>query len=123
VARSIAGQSKRKIAVEEHLDRGTVSRILSQPEIAAIRQETISGVYHMKDKALEALEDLIRQRHAATVIAYFQGLGIFTPHSKHTVATPAQEELQRRGLADKTDEEIEYFLAHGYFPHERRGLK
>jgi transposase len=59
VALHVAGNSNRQIAVAENLDRGTVGRILSQPEIAHQMEQYRSTLLMMVPKAVRALEAVL----------------------------------------------------------------
>src|SRR5688572_11151736 len=118
VARSIAGENKTDIAKAERVNRHTVAHILNQSEIQAIIRETSSRIYALMPKAVAAPERLLDKDNAQTVVAVLTGMQVFVPKSKVTQSTPAQAELEKRGLAGRSDEDIEYFLEHGYFPEE-----
>lgn len=59
IARHINGHSNREIAAEEYLDRDTVSRILSQPEVARLRAQYQSRLLNMIPRAITVYEDAL----------------------------------------------------------------
>jgi len=59
IARHFNGQSNRDIAAEEDLDRDTVSRILSQEEVARLRAQYQSRLLNMIPKAIGVYKDAL----------------------------------------------------------------
>ena len=56
IERHISGQSQHKIAGEEHLDRGTVRRIVSQPEVAQFIEQSRLRILGSVPKAISVFE-------------------------------------------------------------------
>ena len=120
IARRIAGQSERTIAVEEGLNRKTVGRILSQPDIENALKVATSGLHRLLNKAVNSVGANLDAHNERTTIALLTGLRVFQSKSQTQIeyTNPDQKELERRGLANRTLEELRYFTEHGYFPEE-----
>ena len=59
IARHLNGESNRKIAREERIDRETVSRILSQKELVIMLAEQQSRLLRLAPKALDVYEEAL----------------------------------------------------------------
>jgi hypothetical protein len=101
IARHIGGQSNRRIASEERIDRETVSRILSQQEVAELTAQYRSRLLGMVPKAIgvydEALacDDLRIAAAAATKL--LEGFQMLSRDGIEP-ATPAPDRVHQRHL-------------------------
>jgi hypothetical protein len=81
IARHINGQSNRQIASEEGIDRETVGRILSQPEITQLMEQYRSRLLMMVPQAMIAFGQLLdsddERIKAAAVMKLLEGLQVF----------------------------------------------
>jgi len=93
LARHTMGESNRKIAREEKLDRATVAQILTQPEAVAQKARQKSEVERLGFKAIVAIEEALDsgyiQLAATTGIKLLEGTGV----------------LDKRGLSGMIDDQ------------------
>jgi hypothetical protein len=59
IARYVNGESNRQIAAQEHIDRGTVGKILSQQEALQMIARQRCRLQRMGDKALDVVEQTL----------------------------------------------------------------
>ena len=123
LAKATEGKSQRQIAREVGCNRKTVARLLSSPEIKAMLEQTSSQLHELLPEAVATYKEHLEGRseeslHAATNLLV--GLQVFTPKTQRRVvhSTPLEEELERRCLAGRSLENLQYFAIHGYFPEE-----
>lgn len=80
VARHVTGQSNRQIASEEKIDRATVSRILSQREVAELTAQYRSRLLSMVPKAINVYEEALASKDlriaGAAATKLLEGLGV-----------------------------------------------
>ena len=80
VARSMKGESKRKIAREENLDRSTIDRILTKEEVILMVAEQQSALQLMGPLANVAIRKALTcddlRLAAATAIKMYEGIGV-----------------------------------------------
>jgi hypothetical protein len=69
IARHLAGESNRRIAREEGIDRETVSRILSQKELVTMLAEQQSRLLRMGSKAMDVYEEALDSENLAIAVA------------------------------------------------------
>jgi len=117
IAASLAGKSNSRIARQESLNRFTVIRILSQPEVAELRQNYRQQVLHLTPYCI----DFLRQKMCAAngkakkkvdwrlVIELLKG-------SQILVNRVEEEVTQKDEFAGRTTEELRYFAEHGCWP-------
>ena len=79
LARSAAGASNSQIAREMGIDRETVSRILSEPEIAAVIQQAKNDVIRMVPKAVGVVDDALDEKNAKVAMSVLTGVGVLKP--------------------------------------------
>jgi hypothetical protein len=81
IARHIGGESNRRIATAEGIDRETVSRILSQQEVAELTAQHRSRLLLMVPKAIAVYEEALASDDlriaAATATKLLEGLQVF----------------------------------------------
>ena len=81
LARHIGGASNREIARVERIDRETVSRILTQPEIAQMMEQYRSRLLMMVPKAISAYEQALdsddERVKVAAATKLLEGLQVF----------------------------------------------
>jgi hypothetical protein len=81
LARHISGASNREIARVERIDRETVSRILTQPEIAQMMEQYRSRLLMMVPKAISAYEQALdsddERIKVAAATKLLEGLRVF----------------------------------------------
>jgi len=120
LAGAAQGKSQRQIAREIGCDRTTVARILSAPAVRAMLSQTDSELHSLLPLAVESYEKELKAHNAQVATNLFVGLQVFKPKSQHDVArkTPLDDELERRGLAGRSLEDLRYFCEHGYMPEE-----
>jgi hypothetical protein len=105
LARYIAGESKRRIATTEQIDRGTVSRILSQKEIVEKLAECQSRVLDILPKAISVLkaslsspDERIRMQAATKIL---EGTGVLNRGGIHqTLQIPKEASMSALGFDD-----------------------
>lgn len=94
MARRVNGESNRKIAREEAIDRETVNRILSQKEFVIMQAEQQSRLHRLGWKAIEVYEEALESDDlglaTATATKILEGTGV----------------LNRRGLQGTIDESV-----------------
>ena len=119
LARAAEGESQRQIAREVPCNRRTVARILSAPEVKAMLNQTDSELHSLLPLAVETYEKHLKEHNPQIATNLLVGLQVFKPKNQHHVAhTPLDEELERRGLAGRSVEDLRYFCEHGYMPEE-----
>jgi Homeodomain-like domain len=120
LARAAEGKSQRQIAREVPCNRRTVARILSAPEVKAMLNQTDSELHSLLLLAVKVYEKQLKYNNPQVATNLFVGLQVFKPKSQHDVtrSSPLDEELERRGLAGRSVEDLRYFSAHGYMPDE-----
>ena len=79
LARSATGASNSQIAREMGIDRETVSRILSEPEIAAVIQQGKNDVVRMVPKAVGVVDDALDKKNAKVAMGVLTGVGVLKP--------------------------------------------
>ena len=83
---------------EEHIDRKTLARILSSPEVQSICKETASQIYLLMPKAVDTIEAAPDQKDWRAAFAVLNGMQIFKPrHLAKAVHTDDD-----RGLAGRS---------------------
>ncbi len=73
---AMAGKDKTQIAKDLNLDRTTVRRILSEPEVAARVQEGYSRCIELIPKAVDAVETDLEKGNGNLGIAILKGVGV-----------------------------------------------
>jgi DNA-binding MarR family transcriptional regulator len=80
LTRHIGGESNRAIAREEGIDRSTVGRILSQPEVAELITESKARLLSLVPKAVAAYEEVLNSDNlplkAATATKLLEAVGV-----------------------------------------------
>ena len=114
------GKSQRQIAREVRCNRRTVARILSAPEVKAMLNQTDSVLHSLLPLAVETYEKHLKEHNPQIATNLLVGLQVFKPKSYHHVtrSSPLDDELERRGLAGRSVEDLRYFCEHGYMPEE-----
>src|ERR1700680_461658 len=69
IARHLKGESNRKIAREERIDRATVSRILTQEEFVVVIASQQSRLLRLADKAIDVYEEALDSEDRAMAVA------------------------------------------------------
>jgi hypothetical protein len=90
IARHLAGESNRRIAREEGIDRETVSRILSQKELVTMLAEQQSRLLRMGSKAMDVYEEALDSENlgiaVATATKILEGTGVLNKEGlQHTI--------------------------------------
>ena len=90
IARHLNGESNRRIAREEGIDRETVSRILSQKELVAMLAEQQSRLLRMGSKAMDVYEEALDSENlgiaVATATKILEGTGVLNKEGlQHTI--------------------------------------
>src|ERR1039458_1113809 len=92
LARHVTGQSNRQIPVAERLDRETVSRILSQREVAELMAQYRSRLLGMLPKAIGVYEEALasgdERIRVAAATKLLEGMGVLP---KGGIEQPAPE--------------------------------
>jgi hypothetical protein len=104
IARYVQGQSNRAIAAEECLDRSTVARILSQPEVARLMGEYQAQILGLVPLAIAAFEEVLISDNlplkGATATKLLEGVGALLKNGSERLAdntaTLEQEHRQQR---------------------------
>jgi hypothetical protein len=120
LAGAVKGHSQRQIAREVGVTRRTVARLLSSPEIQVMLSDTSAQLHSLLPLAVKTYEAALQEKNVQAATNLFVGLQVFKPKSQHqlTRSSPLDEELERRGLAGRSVEELRYFCLHGYFQEE-----
>ena len=122
VAGAVQGKTQRQIARETRTNRKTVARILNVPELRGILQQAESDLHEQLAAAVATYKYHLgpRQRNLQAATNLLTGLQVFKPKSQHHVtrSSPLDDELERRGLAGRSIEDLRYFCEHGYMPEE-----
>lgn len=131
----VEGKTKTEIASEQGIDRHTVGRILSQPEVAHHIQETRSQFYEampkMRKRYLRIIEKGQAQHAGPLLVKAFEGLQVFIPKAERDSTLRFEDPLADRqtdeldyfiktGGSWPTPEEREYYKAHRKWPHEEK---
>ena len=90
IARHLNGESNRRIAREEGIDRETVSRILSQKELVTMLAEQQSRLLRMGSKAMDVYEEALDSDNlgmaVATATKILEGTGVLNKEGlQHTI--------------------------------------
>jgi hypothetical protein len=90
IARHLNGESNRRIAREEGIDRETVSRILSQKELVTMLAEQQSRLLRMGSKAMDVYEEALDSENlgiaVATATKILEGAGVLNKEGlQHTI--------------------------------------
>ncbi len=100
IERHLDGASNRQIAKEVGLDRETVSRILSQRELAELRAQQQSQLQRLVSKALQVYEKLLDSPDdrlaAATATKILEGTGIMDGQGLQTADSSPAEPRETR---------------------------
>lgn len=119
VARHVNGQSNRLIASEEAIDRETVARILTQPEVVQMIVQYRSRLLLMVPKAITAYENALdsddERVRAATATKVLEGLQVFP---KGSIDPPSLEPDPRQQKLLMLGQMMEMILYKG----ERYGI-
>ena len=122
IAGAVQGKTQRQIARETGTNRKTVARILNVPELRGILQQAESDLHEQLAAAVATYKYHLgpRQRNLQAATNLLTGLQVFKPKSQHHVtrSSPLDDELERRGLAGRSIEDLRYFCEHGYMPEE-----
>jgi hypothetical protein len=107
IARHISGESNRRIASEEGIDRETVGRILSQKEVALMKGQSQALLFSLVPEAIKALGEVFRsddlRLKAAIGMKLLECLQVFPNRGEHLTPQPDPEErrlLILGGLVD-----------------------
>ncbi len=99
IVRHVAGQSNREIAGKEGIDRGTVGRILSQPEITQMMEQYRSRLLMMVPKAISAYEQVLdsddERVKVAAATKLLEGLQVFPKGSVEPPPSPPNYDENR----------------------------
>ena len=71
-----AGKSNRRIAQELGIHRRTVSRVLTEPEIAAVIQRGKNDVVRMVPKAVGVVDDALDKDNTGIATSVLTGVGV-----------------------------------------------
>ena len=118
IAASLAGKTKSAIAREEDLRRGTVARILSQPEVqqllSAYRQQALALV----PLCLEALKaKLLRSDGKPRRNADWRMLTEILKGTQVLISKQEQEIHETKDeFAERSDDELRYYIEYHRFP-------
>jgi hypothetical protein len=125
IAGAIRGESQRETARRTGLSRNTVAKIYKEDELGEMLHQEELHIKSLVPKAVKVLEDSMEEGNkqvdklsAAKDILY--GTQMLKPKTEKKIEhkTVVDQELERRGLAGRSEEELEYWLKHGYFPEE-----
>ena len=96
------GKTKCQIAKEQGIDRGTVARILSQPEVAQYIQQTRSELLQalptMRKRFMKIVTKGEDQHTGPLVAKAFEGLQVFVPKSQQDVTTHSPARAARTAI-------------------------
>jgi hypothetical protein len=99
IARHMTGQSNRQIASEEGIDRDTVGRILSNPEIAQLMAQYRSRLLLLVPKAIstyeQALDSEDERVRAGAATKLLEGLQVFPKGSAEPPPLPPNHDEKR----------------------------
>lgn len=107
IARHVTGESNRKIATEEGIDRATVGRILSQKEVVQMIARSQQALFELLPKAVNVYQKTLSSRdervRLAAATRIVEGLGVLSrrgPGQTIELATlassPEQQAYDRR---------------------------
>jgi hypothetical protein len=103
IARHISGESKRVIAIEEGIDRATVSRILSQREVVQMIAQYQARLLELMPDAIDAIKAALRsddhRLRTATALKMLEGFQVLHGggiEQTIAVANMADADLERK---------------------------
>jgi hypothetical protein len=114
----LAGKSRLTIARDEHMNRGTVCRILSQTQVVELieqyRQQMLElapfCILALKDKLITQRGKLRKNMDWRMAIAILKGTGVFVSREVREQERPVDR------FADWTDDDLDRFLSTGERP-------
>jgi hypothetical protein len=101
IERHLNGESNRKIAQAERIDRETVSRILTQEELLRMKAQLQSRLLRMGDRALDVCQNALSSKderlRVAAAKTILEGVGV----------------LDKRGLQRTIDDSVDRTIQQG----------
>lgn len=115
IAGNLAGKSQRQLAREEALDRGTVGRILAQPEVRGIREEYRQQVLlGLVPAAFDAIRSKLLTKAGKLRKQFDWRLPIEILKGAQILVSKVQEEVKQTDeFEGRSDAELDYALTHG----------